>query len=69
MDKPMRNFKQEAHKLVDRLPDNATWYDLMFIAGERYDGERYDQEATLSDAHVGADAPPEYDQSSTTQDC
>ena len=65
MDNPVRNIKQIAHELVDRLPDNATWYDLMFIAGERYDGERYEVEATLSGA---TDSPPEYDQSSTAQD-
>jgi hypothetical protein len=39
MENSNRNFKQEAHALVDQLPDNATWYDLMFSAGERYDIE------------------------------
>lgn len=68
MDNPMRNFKQKAHRLVDQLPDNATWYDLMFIAGERYDGERYEREATIVEAHVAPDPPAEYDQSSTALD-
>jgi hypothetical protein len=68
MDNPVRNFKQEAHRLVDRLPDNATWYDLMFIASERYDGERYDLQATIPGAHTAADTPAECDQSSTTLD-
>lgn len=26
------NLKQEAHKLVDQLPENATWEDLMYEA-------------------------------------
>lgn len=39
MNKQECRFKQEAHKLVDQLPDNATWHDLMFSAGERYDLE------------------------------
>jgi predicted transcriptional regulator len=24
------NIKQEAHKLIDRLPENSTWDDLMY---------------------------------------
>jgi hypothetical protein len=24
------NIKQEAHRLVEQLPDNATWDDLMY---------------------------------------
>lgn len=24
------NVKEEAHRLVDRLPDDATWEDLMY---------------------------------------
>jgi hypothetical protein len=24
------NFKQEAHRLLDSLPDKATWEDLMY---------------------------------------
>ena len=26
----VRDVKQEAHKLVDRLPDHASWDDLMY---------------------------------------
>ena len=26
------NLEQEAHKLVDQLPDNATWEDLIYEA-------------------------------------
>ncbi len=26
------DLKQEAHKLVDQLPENATWEDLMYEA-------------------------------------
>lgn len=26
------NLKQEAHKLIDQLPENATWEDLMYEA-------------------------------------
>jgi membrane protease subunit (stomatin/prohibitin family) len=26
------NIKQEAHKLVDQLPDGATWEDVMYEA-------------------------------------
>jgi hypothetical protein len=29
------NFKQEAHKLVDQLPDDATWQDLIYSAAVR----------------------------------
>ena len=28
----LANLKQEAHKLVDQLPDNATWEDLIYEA-------------------------------------
>jgi hypothetical protein len=56
MNKPEPNFKQEAHKLVDQLPDNATWYDLMVTAGERYDTQ-----APPSDAFLAADPLVEYD--------
>jgi hypothetical protein len=24
------NIKQEAHKLIDKLPENSTWDDLMY---------------------------------------
>ena len=26
----MKSIKQEAHKLIDKLPDNSTWDDLMY---------------------------------------
>ncbi len=26
------NVKQEAHKLIDQLPENATWEDVMYEA-------------------------------------
>ena len=26
------DLKQEAHKLIDQLPDNATWEDLIYEA-------------------------------------
>ena len=26
----MENIKQEARKLIDKLPDNSTWDDLMY---------------------------------------
>jgi hypothetical protein len=29
------NFKQEAHKLVDQLSDDATWRDLIYSAAVR----------------------------------
>jgi hypothetical protein len=32
-------FKQEAHKLVDQLPDDATWHDLVYRAAVREDIE------------------------------
>jgi len=34
-----RNFKQRAHALVDRLPHDATWSDLIDYAMERQDME------------------------------
>ena len=27
---PITNLKQEAHRLVEQLPENATWDDLMY---------------------------------------
>jgi hypothetical protein len=32
-----RNFKQLAHDLIDKLPDDATWPDLIDRAAERQD--------------------------------
>ena len=27
---PIRNIKQEAHKIVENLPEDSTWDDLMY---------------------------------------
>ena len=27
---PMTNLKQAAHRLIEQLPENATWDDLMY---------------------------------------
>lgn len=37
MTRPARNIKQLAHELVDQLPDDATWPDLIECAAERQD--------------------------------
>jgi len=42
------NVKQEAHRLVDNLPENATWDDLMY---EIY--VRQAIEAGLADSEAG----------------
>jgi predicted transcriptional regulator len=42
------NVKQEAHRLVDNLPENATWDDLMY---EIY--IRQAIEAGLADSEAG----------------
>ncbi|MDZ7961627.1 MAG: hypothetical protein RMY34_27730 [Aulosira sp. DedQUE10] len=42
------NIKQEAHKLIDRLPENSTWDDLMY---EIY--VRQTVEAGLEDSKAG----------------
>jgi hypothetical protein len=42
------NIKQEAYRLVEQLPDNATWDDLMY---EIY--VRQAIEAGLEDSHAG----------------
>ena len=42
------NFKQEARRLVDNLPENATWDDLMY---EIY--VRQAIEAGLADSEAG----------------
>ncbi len=41
-------IKQRAHELIDALPDNATWQDLLY-ALER----RADVEAGFADAKAG----------------
>ncbi len=45
---PSGDFKQEAHRLVEGLPDNATWDDLMY---EIY--VRKAIEAGLADSDAG----------------
>ncbi len=42
------NIKEEARKLIDKLPDNSTWDDLMY---EIY--VRQVVEAGLADSHAG----------------
>ncbi len=37
---PAANLKQTAHELIDKLPDNATWDDLMRDIYERQAIER-----------------------------
>lgn len=32
-----RNFKQQAHDLIDNMPEDATWPDLIDYAAERQD--------------------------------
>ena len=45
---PVRDLKQEAHRLVDQLPSDASWDDLMY---EVY--VRQAVEAGLADADAG----------------
>ncbi len=45
---PARDLKQEAHRLVDQLPPDASWDDLMY---EVY--VRQAVEAGLADADAG----------------
>ena len=45
---PARDLKQEAHHLVDQLPENASWDDLMY---EVYVRQAVD--AGLADADAG----------------
>lgn len=47
-------FKQEARKLIDQLPDNATWQDLIYLAAVRADIE-----AGLQDSAAGRVTPVE----------
>lgn len=71
MNKSARNFKQQAHELVDQLPENATWYDLMFSAGERYDleGAYADDMKVAYGGHVAEDPPATgYDPSAPQQE-
>ena len=45
---PTTNIKQEAHRLIERLPETATWDDLMY---EIY--VRQAIEAGLADSEAG----------------
>jgi predicted transcriptional regulator len=45
---PTTNIKQEAHRLIEQLPETATWDDLMY---EIY--VRQAIEAGLADSEVG----------------
>ena len=47
-------FKQEAHKLVEQLPDTATWHDLIYRAAVREDIE-----AGLADSEAERVTPAE----------
>jgi hypothetical protein len=47
-------FKQEAHKLVDQLPETATWHDLIYRAAVREDIE-----AGLADSEAERVTPVE----------
>lgn len=47
-------FKKEAHKLVDQLPDTATWQDLAYRAAVRADIE-----SGLQDSAAGRITPVE----------
>ncbi len=47
-------FKQEAHKLIDQLPDNATWQDLIYRVAVRADIE-----IGLQDSAAGRVTPVE----------
>jgi predicted transcriptional regulator len=39
MNSPARNFKQQAHELVERLPDSADWKELAYEASVLQDIE------------------------------
>lgn len=45
-------IKQRAHELIEALPDNAIWQDLLFALGLRADVE-----AGLADAKTDECAP------------
>ena len=42
------NVKQQAHKLVDQLPDDATWDDVVYEMVTRREIEK-----GLADSHAG----------------
>lgn len=39
MNSPTRNFKQQAHDLIERLPETADWKDLAYEASVLQDIE------------------------------
>jgi len=39
MNSPVRSFKQQAHELIERLPDTADWKDLAYEASVLQDFE------------------------------
>jgi hypothetical protein len=39
MNSPARNFKQQAHELIERLPESADWKDLVYEASILQDVE------------------------------
>lgn len=47
-------FKQEAHKLIDQLPETASWDELVYQAALRASIER-----GLADIHAGRVTPVE----------
>lgn len=49
-----RLFKQEAHKLIDQLPESATWQDLAYRAAVRGDIDQ-----GLADSAAGRVTPVE----------
>ena len=49
---PNANRKQQAHALIDKLPDNATWDDLM---RELYEHQAIERGLVDSDAGRGDD--------------
>ena len=48
-------IKQRAHELIEALPDDATWQDLLYALDLRADAEagRADAEAGRADAKAG----------------
>lgn len=54
MANPASSLKQQAHELIDRLPETATWRDLAYRAAVRADIE-----AGLADSRAGRVMPVE----------
>lgn len=55
-----RISKQEAHKLVDQLPDTATWQDLAYRAAVRADIEGGLQDSAAGRITPVEDVPKEF---------